>query len=395
MLTTKKYIFGSFDLAMALIFALPIYIVGFLGSSAFVQSIAYLPYVLGLVLIYVKNKKITLNKSYITLYFIFLVLWILPNIYNFTMRTLESEFFNPYVMIYHVLMLTIVFLFLSQWSLGLTKNSWNQFSKYLFTILTPFILILSLKIGMDFYTNEKKIPWAFTYRHLDTEFYLIFLFFTFFINSKIFKGLIYFLCLLMITMMSVRAGIICVFIFLIIAHLDALKKMITANKRNIIYFVVLIFMVILFTHDQLYIWLNEIFLFDSKGRGLESGISSRTNIWISAIESIRQYPFSGIGYYVRLNPHFDAWNPNLHIHNFFLRIGVENGIFLMIFILLSLMFVGFKLIKKRLYWELAVFISILFYYFFIPRHIQLNSLSIILYFIVIRSFQSGNIKSLQ
>lgn len=391
----KKYIFGYFDLVMALIFAVPIYIVGFFGSSALVQSIAYLPYILGLVLIYVKNKKIILNKSYLALYFIFLVLWILPNIYNFLMRTLESEFFNPYVMSYHVLMLTIVFLFLSQWSLGLNRNSWNEFAKYLFALLLPFILIFSIKIGIDFYINEIKTPWAFTYRHLDTEFYLIFLFFTFFINSKIIKGLIYFLCLLMISIMSVRAGIICVFIFLIIAYLDALKKIVAENKRNTIYLLVLFLVFILFTHDQLYIWLNEIFLFDSKGRGFESGISSRTSIWISAVDSIRQYPFSGIGYYVRLNPHFDPLNPSLHIHNFFLRIAVENGIFLMIFISLLLMFICVNLIKKQLYWELAVFVSIMFYYFFIPRHIQLNSLSIILYFIVIRSFLSGNIKLLK
>ena len=269
MMAIKKYIFGYFDLVMALIFAVPIYIVGFFGSSALVQSIAYLPYILGLVLIYVKNKKIILNKSYLALYFIFLVLWILPNIYNFLMRTLESDFFNPYVMSYHVLMLTIAFLFLSQWSLGLNRNSWNEFAKYLFALLLPFILILSIKIGMDFFTNEKKIPWGFTYRHLDAEFYLIFLFFTFFINSKILKGLIYFLCLLMISMMSVRAGIICVFIFLIIAYLNALKKIVAENRRNTIYFLVLFLVLILFNYDQFYIRLNEFFNLIQGGEGLD------------------------------------------------------------------------------------------------------------------------------
>ena len=73
-------------------------------------------------------------------------------------------------------------------------------------------------------------------------------------------------------------------------------------------------------------------------------------------------------------------------HNMFLRIFVENGLGLMLLILLMCVVVFAKLLQKRLYLDLGYFCGIMFIYQFENYSVNLFLPNIILYVVMLRAF---------
>jgi O-antigen ligase len=141
-----------------------------------------------------------------------------------------------------------------------------------------------------------------------------------------------------------------------------------------------------FLWDYLWAVIDYIFLISNKGRGIDSGLSSRIPIWHVAWNEIANHPWTGIGFFVRPNPWIDPNNVNLHVHNAFLRLWVENGTALFTLVMFVIMGAVYQTYQKRLLWDGAVLLSICFYYFFYPRHLTLNPMSIMLYLVLVRAF---------
>jgi len=73
------------------------------------------------------------------------------------------------------------------------------------------------------------------------------------------------------------------------------------------------------------------------------------------------------------------------IHNAFIRIATENGLLLLMMALIIIFLACFRLIKLKNFKDLALVVSILFFLFFATRHLTLNLMNILLYYVLIRS----------
>jgi O-antigen ligase len=123
-------------------------------------------------------------------------------------------------------------------------------------------------------------------------------------------------------------------------------------------------------------------------------IAGRGQVWRLAMNSIIDNPFQGIGFWVNpmgysIPENFSIWHrldsPELVIHNAFIRIATENGLLLLMMALIIIFLACFRLIKLKNFKDLALVVSILFFLFFATRHLTLNLMNILLYYVLIRS----------
>ena len=128
--------------------------------------------------------------------------------------------------------------------------------------------------------------------------------------------------------------------------------------------------------------------------GRTKDIAGRGQMWQLAMNSIIENPFRGIGFWVNpmgysIPENFPIWSrldsPGLVIHNAFIRIATENGLLLLMMALIIMFLACFRLIKLKNFKDLALVVSILFFLFFATRHLTLNLMNILLYYVLIRS----------
>lgn len=368
----------------AIALAIPVYFIAFLGPSPFIQGLAYLTYPAALLGWYLSCPSVKVSRYFLMTLTVFLALWITPSMVNLYGGTLESDAINIPVISYHFVMLPIVLAWLYLWQKGISEQEWLGFGRHLCILITPIFIILILKILMGTYVEGKEHAWGFTYRHLDAEMFLLWAILAYFMKNGWLKLIITSVALMAMVWMSVRGGLLAAILFIVLAYGVPKLKNIHVNRKVLLSLAGGALVVLLF-HAQLYGWLDQILYLENPSRGFGSGITQRTEVWQVAWENIMAHPWSGIGYYVRPNPFNDPYNAAIQVHNLFLRIWVENGTPLFLFVVALLVATAWQIEKHKLTWERAAFWSILCYYFFIPRHIQLNPMTIILYLIVIRS----------
>lgn len=381
----------KFDMQLlsALIIAISIYGIAIFGTSDAAQAVVYLVYLFGLGGLWYFNLLRQISIQFSVTLLIFLILWITPTLINYYSGSLESEAIRLDVLAYHSIVFTAVLLWLYLWQKNNKPYDFLIFAKYSVKLIIPllivgFFIILFKKYVLQPQDIQHKgdVIFAFVYRHLDAELFLIGSFFVYFLESRLIKFILYLIFFIALTIMEVRGGMLAFLGFVGIAEmLPYLKDDLKQYWLHLIFIILVSF----FLWDFIYSFLDHIFLLHERYRGLDSGFTGRTTQWREAWDEIQTKPLLGFGYYVKLFPFNDPINPNTHIHNFILRIWYENGGMLLLFIILLLIYTALKIECNKLQWEKGVFWAILFYYFFVPRHIQLNPCSIILYLIIIRS----------
>ena len=130
-----------------------------------------------------------------------------------------------------------------------------------------------------------------------------------------------------------------------------------------------------------------------------NNIAGRGMVWQLAMNSIVENPFQGIGFWVNpmgysipenFPPLTRLDNPALVVHNAFIRIATENGILLLMMVLIIIFLACSRFIRLKKFQDLALVVSILFFLFFATRHLTLNLMNILLYYILIRSLSIGS-----
>ena len=406
-----RSLFSSINVFILLL-VLPVYMLTIFGLDPIIQGLSYLPYFFSFIFFYFLYKNKYYSFNFILFWLLFLGLWILPSIINKYSGRLESDLIQLEVLFVHACYISLII-----WSYYIFRinNNYN-FALILNKIsifLIPLILIFSFKILLleyNFSGYRYNIFGHSTY--FIAEIYLIFSFTLFFLKDSLFKLIALLVVIIFLNFLEVRAAIIPLLFFLTTCYFLYINQFIIKLKifnfqKN---FKISIFLVIFFHIGLFYIYsdyflsfINSFLYLDSPDRGISSGFTERLSVWKDGIESIKSRPFLGIGYWVKIYgyqvAHSDVifndenWliynNPNLEIHNAFIRIVAENGIILGIFLAILLTLAITSLINNKEYNLLFIMFSILFFLSFSTRHLTLNLLNIILYFLVVEQFLSN------
>ena len=373
---------------LAIALAAPSYLITLIGTEPILQGFFYLTYLIGLYFLNTNNNLKYFSKNFIIFCLLFFLSWFVPNIITFFSGRIESEFLSLPTLFYHIFIFFILIFWFRSWNLSQNDiiHRQNNFQNTLFVLISPLIILIlieAINLKLKF-PNIRPDP--FNYRHLTGEIILIFFLASLRLNSRALKLVAFLISLFILNIIENRSGLLAIFIGSILFFANKFIM-----KYEIKRFLILLASIILFTvflYDYFLIILDYFFLIDSKARGLYSGMSQRLPIWIDAWNEFLRVPWTGVGFWVSPFPFVNGNLPEFNVHNSYLRILVENGAVLFIVILFTLIFTAFQIEKKQLLWHRCAFYSILIYYIFIPRHITLNPLSVLLYFVIIQSIFS-------
>jgi len=347
----------SINRIAALILVLPVYILFYYKFS--IQSVfySYLSYIL-LIFIFLSlpkldknNKKIDLNLRYL---FILIFIYFFSLTINFNNNIPLERYLVPplYVMMF------VPFLIL------IKRNTHEEnifFLKLINILLYPYIIYLLITFNTLNYSIELRYIPEGLHPNQIAEIVFIFLITSIFTKSYLIRLLGISLSFVLLILLQSRGIIISSLIFLfLIYNKDLYKKFI---------YLFLIFVFLFFFQDFLF---NKIFLLNDEYRGLGTGFVGRTDGWIQGIDIFLENLFFGTGY-----------NSNAFIHNGFIRMLSELGIFFSFIFFILIIRIVIKNLKYFNYesYNLKKFslISILTYFFilfFAPRYINLNLMSV-------------------
>jgi len=374
---------------LAFTLVLPVYSITIFGMAPIIQGLSYSIYLLCFLYTWLLNKQLFLPKKFIIFWFVFLLTWILPNLFNANSGRLESDLLNLNVLYVHVVYLTALlfsFLFYMQ------SEYFLKFKKFyiaLMLLLLPLLTALFLKtIFLEFENPKMRYsPYGAT-PHWIGELLLVFALVLFYLKNNFLKFILYFTVFFYFHLLEVRAGIIALALALGIMYSSHIYTYLKQKSFLFlsIFFFLLASLLILFK-KYLYIAFDSIFYFSTPSRSLPGGISGRFHQWQNAIEVIKEHPVSGIGYWVNPFP-YEYYNIMVGhpTHNAWLRIASENG-FCLALICISIVLLGLYLAyKKKLFFELACLVSIIFYLSFTTRHLSINIMNAFFYFILLRIY---------
>jgi O-antigen ligase len=363
---------------IALCLVIPAYSDLLISKNVFFQAAAYLSYT------FIFFNSFSYYKKYLTqnifIYAsLFFSLIFFASLVNYYSGTVESELINfPGILIRYIYLTTILIV-IYDYFLKNKMQSLDDLFKKILIFLSPLIIIISLKIlesaflGHPILARPSKIfengPQALS------EIYIAFLLLSFCLKPKYFLFVFIFsfcfICLLYTRSAFVTSIIILIFYLFFKVRI----------KKTLKYFLTL---------SILFFLIYSIYNFPWLSRQL-ANFSGRLDVYLSALESIKNNPFFGIGFGVRPD-HFaniyelDRWT----IHNQFLRIAAENGIPILIILLSIIFYTLYQALKLKTYHTIIIVLSVLAMNFFSTRHISINLLSILMYgamiFIYTRTF---------
>ena len=129
------------------------------------------------------------------------------------------------------------------------------------------------------------------------------------------------------------------------------------------------------------------------GRDLSS-FSHRVHMWQLGLDTIQASPWFGIGFDVTPNYYGFTYNHSANtIHNMFIRIATENGLPLLLIIVITIFFSFIRSFQSKDFFAIAILLSAIIFHCFSTRHISINLMNIIFYIIIMRSFYAMKIKS--
>ena len=373
---------------IALILAIPSYLIVLIGTSAVLQGCFYLLYLVGLGFVWQRQQQLHLSPKFVLTTLIFFSAWIIPNLYVARSGRLESEMLSLPVLFYHVTILFLVVLWFRSWTMSTSRPRQlvHDLARPLVILLSPLvvlILIESLRLKLQF---PDQRPDPFNYRHLNGEVILMFVLAAVAMPGRWIKIGAVILAVGCLTLIENRGGLLSVAI--VVSCLLALSIMRRLTWKYILLAALGIATLLFIFQEPLYELVDFFFLLEHGSRGLGTGFTHRLPVWVEAWHEIQRVPWTGVGFWVSPFPFIpfgEHVNPGRAVHNAFLRLWVENGTVLFAVTLSILLLTAVQIERKALSWQRMAFYSILAYYFFIPRHLTLNPLSMLLYLVILQA----------
>lgn len=379
---------------IAISLAIPSYLIVLIGTAPILQGVFYLIYLIGLFFIWQRRQQENHSTIFIVTSLIFLTAWIAPNLVTKFSGRIESDTLSLPTLIYHVVVLSVVVWWAHSWSISQKNyfNSWQQCGRTLLLLLTPLVVLIlveTMRLKLEFPNNR---PDPFNYRHLNGEVWLMFCLAGLAMSSKWLKLAVLLVTILGLSLIENRGGLLSVGI--IIGFMSTVKILNKWNAKQILsIFGVTVLLSFLF-YAQIYKFLDYFFLLEHQSRGLGTGFTQRLPVWMETWQEIQRVPWTGVGFWVSPYPYGEHLSPGGAVHNIFLRLWVENGTALLAVVAIILMAAAIQIERKKLHWHRMAFWSILVYYFFIPRHLTLNPLSIFLYWTIVQACCLPTIKKI-
>jgi len=367
-------------LALCLVF--PAYIDFFISKLPVAQGLAYLTYLLP-VIILITNKKINLPIKFIIFWIIFLFLWIVPSAINLYLPGPRPDLIFMHALIAKLFFLTTIVVLSISFFQSFTNNDFNNLCYLIFLALLPMLLLIFFEcIDLSLFCNFCRVYPFNNLPFFVSEIFFIFIIFSLILKSQPWKFLIILGSFIGLIMVEGRAAILASVIAILAMKFFSFSK---HTQIKILIFFIFIFFVsaLLINITNLKLLLEDTFLYRHTGN-LES-FSGRLHMYKFAVQSIIQNPIIGIGFEVTPNyHHFTNHNTNT-VHNIFLRLATENGLILVFIVVGILVKAFYKLIKLQMNYELAFFLSFLIYNSLSTRHLSLNLMNVFFYMIVVKA----------
>ena len=373
---------------VAFALTVPTYIIFFIGKEPFMQGLAFMLYLIPITIVLVRNGMPRLSVKFWVTWLLFCTLWVIPSVINSMSTRLESDLVSLPILFYHVAIMTAIVIFFKAYC-DRTKNiNQDLLLRSIFWVLIPMVLLIFCKsLYLDFMSDKRPSPFGIQ-PNVNAEIIFTFLLVSLRIPGNFIKIIAVVIAVVTCYLLESRGGLISCYIALIITYILPwiLPKI---NWKVSILFLGSCLLISFLFFNQIISFVESFLMLDVRTKD----IAGRGHVWQLAINSIIENPFQGIGFWV--NPmgysvpeHFPGWSLNHDAyvtHNAFLRITTENGILLLMMVLIIIFLACFKLIKLKNFKDLALLVSILFFLFFATRHLTLNLMNILLYYTLIRS----------
>jgi len=354
------------------------------------QFIGYLSYLIPLGILFI-HQKINVSKKFIIYWAIFSIFLIIPSIINLSSGRLESDLINIKGLFSKWIFLSALMIFFDTWLKKYKDNQWRQLIYYLFLFFLPMMTIIFFKVFAEVYECPKglldwrcrPIPFG-VGAFVTSELFLLFGLLCLPIKNNILKIILIVLSLIALILLQSRTALAGLFIA---CSVYTISPTLFKFKKRMMIPLILVGLILSF-----YIF-NILIEHTFFGRHL-STFTNRVHMWQLGLETIQAHPWFGIGFDVTPNYYsFISNNAANTIHNMFIRIATENGLPLLLLIVLTLIFSIIRLFQSKDYFGIALLFSVIFFHCFSTRHISINLMNIIFYIIIMKSFYALKIKS--
>ena len=372
--------------------SIPVYLINFTTNANSFMFAGYSLYFLALI---ANVKQIRFDQAFgklVLFLCFFLFLWMFPSVYIvFFSGRLESETINLWGLASRGFFFTSIIIALYPYC---TRNKQNDLTKLYQSLILCLIFFMIVLIGHilikyidteNFRLSFRRIsPLNFEANTSSLYIFVVILLLQT-LHLKILKWLLTALLIfIMVGATHSRGNFIGCIIALTIINgpcLYGYLRKIVENKTKLIISLSVV-LAMMFYYSEIANFISQLLSLDNPARSFEGGLTGRYTRWQTFFEIGQMHPWQGMGHaYTLLN-----YQGNDAAHNMFLRIFVENGLGLMLLILLMCVVVFAKLLQKRLYLDLGYFCGIMFIYQFENYSVNLFLPNIILYVVMLRAF---------
>ena len=338
----------------------PFFLAVYLTSATYINQVttfSYLVFMYGLFIFFVVlgiyksifNKNITINIHVTILSLICL------SLINFLWNYEQSQKNSVYLIIQIVYFLS--FYIFAYIVLNFSRDQKINFLFLILLLFIPFLLFFFyatfiFKINLDSRFDKYSHPNQIAEIIIFIGMLLVFL------KNNILRIIFFLIVFFILYVLEARGSLTTLLIFLIFFYFKSIIK----------YKYLIMLCIALFSNFIV----NEIFLIEDPYRGLGTGFTGRTQEWIEGLEFFLNNPFFGKGFYTTT------------IHNGYIKLLAENGIFMTLMIL-YILFKYTKIILNNsndilIRYSFCYIIAYLFFLIFSPRYINLNILSLFFVF---------------
>ena len=374
---------------VALALTVPTYIIFFIGKEPLMQGLAFMLYLIPITIVLVRNGMPRFSIKFWVTWLLFCALWVTPSVINSMSARLESDLVSLPILFYHVVIMTAIIIFFKAYCDKTKSINQDLLLSSIFWVLVPMVLLIFLKtIYLDFQSDRRPFPFG-IHPNVNAEIIFTFLLVSLRISGNCTKLIAITIAVITCYLLESRGGLISCYIALIMTYVLPWILSRINWKVSILFLGPCLLVGFLFFNEIVSL-VESFLMLDIRTKD----IAGRGQVWQVAMNSIIEHPFQGIGFWVNpmgysIPENFSIWHrldsPELVIHNAFIRIATENGLLLLMMALIIIFLACFRLIKLKNFKDLALVVSILFFLFFATRHLTLNLMNILLYYVLIRS----------
>lgn len=374
---------------VAFALTVPTYIIFFIGKEPFMQGLAFMLYLIPITIVLIRNGIPRLSVKFWVMWLVFCALWVIPSVINSMSTRLESDLVSLPILFYHVAIMTAIVIFFKAYCDKTQTLNQDLLLRSIFWVIIPMVLLIFCKtLYLDFMSDKRPFTFG-IHPNVNVEIIFTFLLVSLRLPGNYIKLIAITIAISTCYLLESRGGLISCYIALIITYILPwiLPKI---NWKVSILFLGSCLLLSFLYFNQIVSFIESFLMLDVRTKD----IAGRGQMWQLAMNSIIENPFQGIGFWVNpmgysipenfpISSRLDS--PELAIHNAFIRIATENGLLLLMMALIIIFLACFRLIKLKNFKDLALVVSILFFLFFATRHLTLNLMNILLYYVLIRS----------